>query len=257
MKNPPSADMMRKHWRKLVLAIMARRAGVELLRGNPAAALPLLEEASGFDSRSPEENIETAADMTPDNRWDLLQIEALLDAGRIREARTALERTRASMFPSDLEKTQENLLGGAEAARLDALLLLSENNKSAAAVACDRVLPILEQRANKPETGIFYSRPYLRLLSAHAAGLEAAGRPGEALKIHEKAANHGRYALSMAPGHALLAKELQEALLAAARLKKAAGDKAGAAMLEKEAGDVQKTAAGLESESKGPPASPK
>ena len=115
----------------------------------------------------------------------------------------------------------------------------------------------MEQRANKPETGVFYSRPYLRLLSAHAAGQEAAGRPADALKTYEQAAACGRRALEIAPDFALLAKELQDTLLAAARLKKTAGDKAGAATLEKEAGDLKKTTAGLEWKSKGPPDVPK
>ena len=112
---------------------------------------------------------------------------------------------------------------------------MRENKKSEAAAACERVLPILEQRARKPEAGIYYSLPYLRLLSAHAAGQEATGRPADALQTSEKAAVYGRYALEIAPEHALLAKELREALLALARLKKAGGDKAGAAILEKEA----------------------
>ena len=235
LKNPPGADRMRESWHELVLTILARRAQVELLRANPAAALSLLEEAAVFDGRSPEENSETAAELPPADRWDLLMAETLLMTGRTRDARIVLERARIDMHPSNLEKNQDMLLGGAEAARLDALLLLREKKGAEAATACERVLPILEQRALKPESGIFYSRPYLRLLSAYAAGLEAAGRPAEALQTAEKAAAYGRYALKIAPEHALLAKELREALLASARLKKAAGDNAGAAMLEKEA----------------------
>ncbi len=231
---PAPSEMFRKDWRRLHLALLARQAALALRRGDASGALTLLGEAAGFDGRAWEENLETAEEFPPDQRWDLLTVEALLAADKDAEAGAVLERIRAIMKPAELEKSQETLFGGAAVARLLARLDLRAGRTAEAVAACESVLPALAKPAGRPEAGILFAQSYLEILSVYAEALEAAGRQAEAEAVWDKAAAYADYALAIAPGYATLGALQREILEKSGRLKTNGGAGAGARVTEGE-----------------------
>ena len=145
----------------------------------------------------------------------------LIALGRTKEARKALDA--APEHPDAPDTGQAPLLYRAKLAHLQSLLLTQEGEAAKAVHASDEALVLLESKTQRPETGILYSLPYLRLLAARAEALEADGRQAEAAAFWKKAATYGTECLKLAPEHARLQRATEKAEQNAARLRAVGG----------------------------------
>lgn len=210
-----------EHVRELHLSILSDQGSLQLVLGRPANALPFFTEADALGDSTPEANAAILAKFFPDSRWDLLRVEALIALGRTKEARKALDA--APEHPDAPDTGQAPLLYRAKLAHLQSLLLTQEGEAAKAVHASDEALVLLESKTQRPETGILYSLPYLRLLAARAEALEADGRQAEAAAFWKKAATYGTECLKLAPEHARLQRATEKAEQNAARLRAVGG----------------------------------